>query len=390
MTTPVKATFTQRACISFWLFGLINNLFYVIILSAALDLVGPSIPKGTVLLASIIPSLATKSLVPYVIHVAPYGFRILVLALLSVGGMLMVTMASPKAVAVGIVLANLSAGAGEVHFLSLTHFYGPLSLAAWGSGTGAAGLVGAGAYALATNVLHMRVRTILLLSTLAPVVMVLIYFSTLPLEPLAREGGGHAAEREGLLAQTSESQSLGAKLRSARALIWPYMLPLFLVYVAEYTINQGVTPTLLFPLEDTPFKHYRAFYPTYGAIYQLGVFISRSSLPFVRVRTLYAPSLLQVGNLGLLIMQSLYMFIPNLWIVFLIIFWEGLLGGLVYVSTFAAIREEMPAKDREFSLGVTSVGDSLGITVAGFLSVVVEKTLCLWQVRHGIDWCTRL
>ncbi len=53
------------------------------------------------------------------------------------------------------------------------------------------------------------------------------------------------------------------------------MFPLLLVYIAEYTINQGVAPTLLFPLPQTPFKHYRAFYPTYNAIYQVGVFISR-------------------------------------------------------------------------------------------------------------------
>jgi battenin len=51
-------------CAAFWLFGksgprliavyplnyagLVNNILYVIILSAALDLVGPSIPKATV------------------------------------------------------------------------------------------------------------------------------------------------------------------------------------------------------------------------------------------------------------------------------------------------------------------------------------------------------
>ena len=46
------------------------------------------------------------------------------------------------------------------------------------------------------------------------------------------------------------------------------MLPLLLIYIAEYTINQGVAPTLLFPLESSPFHHYRAFYPTYNAIYR--------------------------------------------------------------------------------------------------------------------------
>ena len=42
------------------------------------------------------------------------------------------------------------------------------------------------------------------------------------------------------------------------------MLPLFIVYLAEYMINQSVTPTLLFPLASTPFTHYRSFYPTYA------------------------------------------------------------------------------------------------------------------------------
>jgi battenin len=109
------------------------------------------------------------------------------------------------------------------------------------------------------------------------------------------------------------------------------MLPLLLVYIAEYTINQGVATTLLFPLTSTPFQKYRDFYPTYNAIYQVGVFISRSSTPFFRIHHLYLPSFLQVANLAILTMHALFNFIPNVYIVFLVIFWEGLLGGLVYV-----------------------------------------------------------
>jgi len=33
-------------------------------------------------------------------------------------------------------------------FLGLTHYYGHFSLASWGSGTGGAGLIGAGAYVI--------------------------------------------------------------------------------------------------------------------------------------------------------------------------------------------------------------------------------------------------
>ena len=168
------------------------------------------------------------------------------------------------------------------------------------------------------------------------------------------------------------------------------MLPLLLVYIAEYTINQGVSPTLLFPLSYTPFHHYRAFYPTYNAIYQSGVFISRSSTPFVRLHHLYLPSLLQCVNLAVLILQALFDFIPSVWIVFAIICWEGLLGGAVYVNTFAEISDKVRKEEREFSLGAVTVSDSAGICVAGFVGMVLEVGLCGWQVKRGKDWCTQI
>ncbi|KAM0719682.1 hypothetical protein Q7P37_003813 [Cladosporium fusiforme] len=430
------AMFRQRAralfagidwnvAVAFWLFGLINNILYVILLTAALDLVGPDIPKGTVLLADVIPSVAVKLTAPYYIHVVPYSIRIWLFSAISACGMLLVGFSSTARDATGItikmagiVLASMSSGGGELSFLGLTHYYGSTSLAAWGSGTGGAGLVGAGAYALLTTSFGLSVRGTLLASALLPLIMLFSFFVLLPQGPLqaakqkdsyqtiSGEDEEEARETNGLLTQPNERAASPAyvhrsrlqsalheftsKLRRAKSLVVPYMLPLFLVYVAEYTINQGVAPTLLFPLAETPFKHFRAFYPTYGAIYQLGVFISRSSLPFIRIRTLYTPSVLQVLNLIGLTAHAMSPFIPTVWFVFAIIFWEGLLGGLVYVSTFAAIGEEVPEEDREFSLGATTVSDSAGICLAGFVSIGMEKALCGWQVQHGRDWCRKL
>lgn len=401
----------------------------MILLTAALDLVGPDIPKGTVLLADVIPSVVVKLTAPYYIHVVPYSIRIWLFSAISACGMLLVGFSSTARDATGItikmtgiVLASMSSGGGELSFLGLTHYYGSTSLAAWGSGTGGAGLVGAGAYALLTTSFGLSVRGTLLASAFLPLIMLFSFFMLLPRGPLkaAKQKDTYetipgeeeidpeeARETNGLLAQPDERttspayshrrswlqtalHSFTSKLQRAKSLVIPYMLPLFLVYVAEYTINQGVAPTLLFPLSETPFKHFRAFYPTYGAIYQLGVFISRSSLPFIRIRTLYTPSVLQILNLIGLTAHAMYPFIPTVWFVFAIVFWEGLLGGLVYVSTFAAIGEEVPEEDREFSLGATTVSDSAGICLAGFVSIGMEKALCGWQVQHGRDWCRKL
>ncbi|KAI0515144.1 Batten's disease protein Cln3 [Xylaria bambusicola] len=410
--------------VAFWLFGLINNVLYVVILSAAQDLVGPEVPKGLVLLANILPSFSIKLVGPYFIHKVPYSIRIIVFAAVSSVGMFMIAFApADESVAVkmvGVMLASLSSGGGELSFLGLTHYYGHISLAAWGSGTGAAGLVGAGLYVLLTDWLGFSVKNSLLASAYLPVVMLISFFLVLPRQPLrdaakAREYQplqdsdepdsriAHdvptANAASSLLTPSSHAASgsgedtwskIVANLGRAKSLFFPYMLPLFLVYIAEYIINQGVSPTLLFPLESTPFNELRDFYPMYGFLYQIGVFVSRSSIAFVRVHHLYLASLLQVGNLVLLTLHSLFNFIPSVYVVFVIVFWEGLLGGGVYVNTFAEIMENVPFEEREFSLGATSVSDSAGICIAGFVSMAMEVWLCNYQVQHGRDWCKRI
>ena len=124
------------------------------------------------------------------------------------------------------------------------------------------------------------------------------------------------------------------------------MLPLFLVYVAEYSAISGVAPTLLFPLLSTPFHTLRDFYPAYNALYQAGVFISRSSILFLRINNIYLPSILQIVNFAVLTAHALLYFLPNVWTIFAIFFWAGLLGGAVYVNAFAKISDEVPEDER--------------------------------------------
>ncbi|MCJ1260659.1 G1/S-specific cyclin cln3 [Lobaria immixta] len=179
-----------RICTAFWLFGLINNVLYVIILTAALDLVGPNVPKGVVLLADVIPSFLMKLCAPYFIHAVPYSVRVILFVIISTGGMLLVALTPPYidggtigTKMAGVVLASTSSGLGELSFLGLTHFYGPFSLAAWGSGTGGAGLIGAGAYALATSY-GVGITNTLLASCLLPIIMLGSFFIILPRQPL--------------------------------------------------------------------------------------------------------------------------------------------------------------------------------------------------------------
>ena len=178
-----------------------------------------------VLLADIVPALMTKLIAPHLMHLIPYSARIWMFVGLSVSGMLLIA-SSPSYMdggslttkMVGIVLASLSSGIGEMSFLSLTHYYGPFSLASWGSGTGAAGLVGAGAYAVATTSFGFGVRPTILAFSLLPSMMVISFFVILPRAPLLVTATATAGDYEAIIdRERMEEEQVGEELSDENA-----------------------------------------------------------------------------------------------------------------------------------------------------------------------------
>lgn len=402
----------QRTFLGFFIFGLLNNILYVVILSAAIDLVGASTPKAVVLLADILPSLTIKLLAPFFIHFIPYRSRIWFLVGLSFAGMLIISLTSQDAITskvFGISLASLSSGMGELSFLQLTHYYDEkCAIGGFSSGSGGAGLLGSFLFMVLTNIIGLPTWGALLSFAVAPLGIVFAFFYLLPqvspdsayqmlpdldsIDEMRVAPGMAANEANTSINSNALMAHIKTTLKKVYPLFWPYMLPLCTVYIGEYTINQGISPTLLFPLDEVPswlMQSYRDIYVVYGFLYQLGVFISRSSVSFgVRFRQLYVLSLLQTINVGITLIQSLYD-IPftKIWFLLLLIFYEGLLGGLLYVNTFMSVSEQVAKDCREFSMGSVGISDSFGIMVAGFINLWLETKLCDSQVSRGRSWC---
>ncbi|KAI5966285.1 BTN1 [Candida pseudojiufengensis] len=408
ISSPVKKIF-----ISFFVFGTLNNILYVIILSAAIDLVGSSTPKATVLLADVLPSFLFKFISPFVIHLISYQNRLYSLVGLSTLGMLLISLTTTNMIGLkifGIMLASLSSGMGEVSFLQLTHYYSSNenSISGWSSGTGAAGLLGSFLFMITTNLIGIPVWIVLLTFAIMPSGFLVVYYYLLPKpsheyheindDSLMVEAEEVNDETEGIyenkLNVNNLSQHFNHTFNKIKPLIIPFMLPLTTVYISEYVINQGISPTLLFPLDELPhwlFSSYRDIYVVYGFLYQLGVFISRSSISFgLRIRKLYLLSILQFLNVVITVFQSVYD-IPftKIWLLLILIFYEGLLGGFSYVNTFMSVSEEVPKSNREFSMGSVSISDGLGIVLAGCINWWLEPKLCGLQVDRGRDWCLK-
>ena len=116
-------------------------------------------------------------------------------------------------------------------------------------------------------------------------------------------------------------------------------------------------------------------------MYQLAVFISRTSIRFVHVNFLPLFPALQLANVAIALTQIFFGYMGSIWLVIALIFWEGLLGGGCYVNAFNRLSAEIPKKDREMSIAVASIADSIGIALAGFTAIPVHNAICTYGDR---------
>ncbi|KAK4048076.1 battenin CLN3 protein [Microbotryomycetes sp. JL221] len=469
---PIPHKFAYSA--SFFIEGLLNNVLYVVILSAAFDLVNAaSTPKGIILFVNIAPALLVKLGWPYFVKgTVRYGQRILSCSAISFVGILIVATSGtllPRLF--GIAIASFSSGLGEMTYLQLSTVYGAIPASTdlggvavgwFASGTGAAGLVGAGLWWILRG---LGVRTGLLICSFLPLCMSVTYFFLLPSVQKMSETSltaydflpdddsdddafsvngsidediSSGASREEGIARRAIAKgglikanhlSTADKLRLARPLVVRYMLPLFFVYLAEYTINSGVAPTLIYEVPDSKsapllsfvIKSLRDYYPLWQLVYQTFVFVSRSSLsilqlPPIPIQFLPLPTVFQLCLLAITSFQASTLFISNAfgeagatWLTFLLVACEGLAGGSAYVNCFywlgldevtansagdpessASVNLSRRAMEREFKIASVGFADTLGILCASLVASALEPALCKAQVARGRTLCREL
>ena len=408
---------------AFAILGLLNNFGYVVMLTAALHLVESA--AGLVLLANVAPSLLLKASAPFTLHRVGYGPRVVGCAALSAVAFYGAAAWPGRWRLAAVACASLAAGGGECTFLALAHFYDARALHWWSAGTGAAGPAGAAYYVLLTRAAGWTPRAALLAGGVWPLASLAAYFGLLgppppepggllelELAPAANplrgadgsevhcDPGACAAEDADADADAgtdadaelhadgpskpddAAAPSLAARFRQLR----PYVGPLFVVYLAEYTMSTGATSTI-----DAHGVSRKRFYELASLVYQLGVLVSRSSGGCVRLRRLWTMAALQCANLAAMAAASYFdataRGVP--WQALqALVFWEGLLGGAVYVNAFGRIHAEVPREDRELSLLVASCADSAGINCAAWLSLWLQ---CALDRRHGratgSAWC---
>nr|CTP82026.1 Bm7358 [Brugia malayi] len=260
----------------------------------------------------------------------------------------------------GVVFASISSGFGEITYLSLTPYFTKNTISTWSSGTGGAGIIGSLTYAALTepHFLNLSPRITLLIMLVVPLIFSLAYWCLLvfpdsihkisimklstwvvPKTCLSETSFNDICNIETQNADKSLTSSEHVKQRilSFKEMLLTtlsllrFMIPLMLVYLGEYFINQGILQLIIYPCDKgwylTPSSQYR----WYQVLYQAGVFISRSSVNIIQLP-----------------------------------YW-----ALVLLPILQAKPDV-----REFSMSISSLGDAIGIVTAGFVSIPFYNHIC--------------
>ncbi len=422
---------SHRNLAAFWILGLFNNASYVIMIASAVSISSAAV--GLVYAAAVLPGLILKATAPYWIHKLSYSTRVCLAALLMSSSYAMVAFTTTRSLQLtGVVLSSLQGALGEATCLSMSSFYSSnATITMWSSGTGAAGIFGY----LWVNLLHVfggfDFFTTLMAAQITVVAFLGAFFVLLESpEARARQvkelitadeqlvGAAmaaldsqpsntsmnnnnfgeelSAAESTRLLHtnnsisntspprhtlhKASKASRMSPKERFSQFLaLWPYTIPLFLVYAAEYMMQAGVWASIGIP-DIKSSENRQKFYSLSNFMYQTGVFLSRSSGMLWQAdrKLLWLMPIAQVGLLIFFLTVSVTHFWYN-WMLIIPAGVAGLLGGAVYVNAFKLLAKEIEPQYREFSLGAASVADSAGIAVADIAAIFIQG--CLFKAN---------
>lgn len=434
-TSSAPASSASPSPWAFWALGVLNNASFVIMVACA-----KSISEGgtaLVFLSNSLPSLIVKLSAPYWFDRVSYQTRMMLSSALMVAAFVIVALFSSShhnsstiqmnlnmtMQLIGCAFASTQCGMGEASLLALAGKCDvgrskKACLTAFSSGTGLAGVFGYMWKFVWNDWLGLSVRITLYLATILALLYGGVYYTCLwevnvgtageidaeSTAQLNEDTSGKADRPRSSQNNTDQGdqdscpteefgdeerepsvkriEDMTARQRFQAVLrLWPYMIPLFVVYAAEYALQAGTWTAIGFPVDDEEARD--QFYEYSNWMYQVGVFFSRSSgiLFTAPMSILWLMPALQTINVAYFWWVAKYQVFYNNYLL-ISAFYVGLLGGAVYIHGYARICADLPVEHREFALSSTSVAEGLGTVCADIVGLFLQA--CLYQI-HNIE-----
>jgi battenin len=284
---------------------------------------------------------------------------------------------------------------GEATILGYLRNYPKDFVAGWGSGTGLAGVSGA-TITLIFNIYNIKSRTMYLL--ISPVCFIYL-LSFYIVEKLFTHYSATKTPKNELLLDEERAEAIGnsedvvnnksfnmenalsAFKKSSR-----FIVNLAAVYYLEYTVvtgfgervaNKGYITSI-----DVKYQ-----YEAFSLCYQIGVFISRSSLCIVKkIKYVEIFTLIQLFNFVLWFINVYTGFISNAEISYILFIFCGLMGGASYVGCYYFLLNSSVIESdiKELCINVASMFNDFGVLLASISVLILDNTIMIIDQKSKV------
>jgi battenin len=372
--------------------GIINNAPYVIGIASAQAIVksfGVETYLGIVLGVNTVSGLFARFLNSWLVSLR-VSYEILFAANMTMMLFGLLACAFAKVFwleCVGIFFIGFASNLGETIILcDMTHRRKEVLLKSWGSGTGCAGIAGAG-YSLIC--VGANISNFWSFIGVAPVVILegLAYYGVIVRSPV--EAGHYSVDgmRVALLSGQSSMSADGSIAKSSPKQsdvlsVWDcsyfgentfLIINCGTVYFLEYIIQTLFADCSLTGEEK---GNYPYSYPLLNLSYQIGVFLSRSSLMFFVLHEVWILTLCQCGMFVIWVVQAFLHFMKYIPIMCFVMGVVGLFGGCAYVNAFHEMMNDdhLTAPQREMVTSYNSFFIAMFIFLSTVFTFVAENT----------------
>jgi battenin len=373
--------------------GIINNTPYVIGIASAQAIVqdfGVDSYLGIVLAANTVSGLFARFLNSWLVSLrVPYEVLFGSNMAMMLFGLLACAFAKVFWLeCVGIFFIGFASSIGETIILcDMAHRRKEVLLKSWGSGTGCAGIAGAG-YSLIC--VGAKISNFWSFIGVSPVVLLagVAYYGVIVRSPAEDRRNDQAGMRVSMLstgashmADYGDAQSRPPP-KEVSVSIWDcsyFGENTFLifncgtVYFLEYVIQTLFADCGLSGEEKGKYPY---SYPLLNLSYQVGVFISRSSLTFFVWHEVWILTLCQCGMFIIWVVQSRIHFMKYIPVMCVLMGIVGLFGGCAYVNAFHEMMNDvaLTSLQREMITSYNSFFIALFIFLSTVFTYVAENT----------------
>ncbi|EKE42796.1 BTN1 protein, putative [Entamoeba nuttalli P19] len=410
-----------RNYIGFFIIGTINNINFVVVNSAASSLC--SFFKADkwnplILWCNVFAGLILRILNILFLYKIPIKIRLLfstIFNLVGLFGMVLCILLqeytqTTSFIFFGLCLFMILIIGGVQSFaesviLSYSGRFPPEMVNGWSSGTGFAGVAGSGLYLFFTG---LNIPNTISFTCLTPfcVIYAIVFFFMIKPEVSRNEeqqilindtNNDRKQEKEHneydsikeelkneldlMIDEQKEEGTFLEKLKSGIKMTWWLGTNLTLIYFFEYVINPGAIYVAFNKEKSEESNNFfiKNFYEVLAFCYQLGVFISRSSLPLFKIKPVWILTIIQCVLCIFMSIQGNLHFMYNewgIWLMIVIMLVVGLVGGSGYVQVmYWILTKQMKKEQRELGISFVTILNTLAVLASSLLSLLLNETL---------------